>query len=81
MSKPKRDFPYPKLTKAQKTLIYDYLCACREDFDRGRDKMIIMYKISREDWIQRNIIYFQHCMAAVDYAHSKLRLEFKKEVK
>ena len=81
MSKTKRDFPYPKLNKAQKTLIYDYLCACREDFDRGRDKMIIMYKISREDWIQRNIIYFQHCMSAVDYAHSKLRLEFKKESK
>lgn len=74
MSKSKREFPYPKLNKEQKILIYDFLCACREDFDKGRSKMLIMFKISKEEWIQKNVVYFQHCMSAIDYCHAKIRL-------
>lgn len=77
MSRNKREFPYPKLTQKDKELIYDYLCACREDFWNGREKMMIMWRISKEDWIQKNILYFQHCISAVDYCHAKLRISVK----
>jgi hypothetical protein len=74
MSRPKREFGYPKLSITEKELVYDFLCACREDFMNGMAKMKIMYKLSKEEWIQKNIMYFQHCISAVDYAHAKLRL-------
>jgi len=74
MGRNKREFPYPVLSTKEKQLIYDYLCACREDFTNGLARMKIMYKISKEDWILKNIQYFQHTISGVDYCHAKLRL-------
>lgn len=81
MGRKSREFQYPQLKIAEKQLVYDYLCACREDFVKGRDKLKIMHKISQEDWIAKNITYFNHCISGVDYAHAKLKLPSKKAVK
>lgn len=81
MGRKSREFQYPQLKIAEKQLIYDYLCACREDFCNGLTKMKIMYKLSGEEWIAKNIMYFQHCISSVDYAHAKLRLPQKQEAK
>lgn len=81
MGRNKRDFHYPILRVSEKQAVYDYLCACREDFCKGRDKLKLMYKISPEDWIMKNIQYFQHCISGVDYAHARLKLPQPKAVK
>ncbi len=78
MGRLKREFAYPQLNQEQKLMIYDYLCACREDFHKGMSKMKIMFKISKEEWIEKNIQYFQHCISCVDYCHAKLRLPKRK---
>lgn len=81
MGRHKREFHYPVLRVQEKQVIYDYLCACREDFVKGRDKLKIMHKISPEEWIAKNIAYFTHCISGVDYAHAKLKLPSQKAVK
>ena len=71
----KRLHHLPKLTAGEKTKFIAVLMHAVEDFEIGLMRMREMSKISDEEWIKNNGIYYKNAKGGMLYLMERLKLK------